>query len=169
MRSKDSQDDHKRTEPPYWEGAGYTVANKKPVPSVDNERLLYVDCDDTLVLWDLSSYPEAEFPRIELNCWGPVMLAKHEKNINLVKKFAKLGYGIIVWSQTGAEWAETVARAVGIDDIATLYLTKPRYHLDDLPANAWMGERLYRDAKTGESIPRSNSPGHRNQSSPGVD
>ena len=128
-----------------------------------NERLLYVDCDDTLVCWDLSSYPPEEFPRIELDCWGPVMLVKHEKNINMVKKFALLGYGIVVWSQTGSEWAETVSKAVGIDDLVTAYLTKPRYYLDDLPCAQWMGERLYRDAKTGESIPRGNIPGHRDQ------
>ena len=116
----------------------------------DNERLLYVDCDDTLVLWDLSSYPDK--PRLELDCWGPVELVKHDKNINLVRKFAKLGYGIVVWSQTGAEWAQRVSEAVGISDIVTLYLTKPRYYLDDLPCQAWMGERLYRDPRTGESV-----------------
>lgn len=110
---------------------------------------MYVDCDDTLVMWNISSYPT--LPHIELDCYGPVVLAPNQKNINLVKKFKKLGYSIIVWSATGADWAEAVSKALDLDGIVSLYLTKPSYYLDDLPSNQFMGQRLWRDPITGET------------------
>ena len=118
---------------------------KTPVKS---DKMIYVDCDDTLVMWDLSKYPDLR--TVELSCYGPVTLRVNDKNVNLVKKLAKLGYSIVVWSQTGWEWAEAVSKAVGIAEHSVLYLTKPRYHLDDLPSSAWCGDRLWRDPVSGK-------------------
>lgn len=114
-----------------------------------SHKVITVDCDDTLVMWDLSKYPELE--RIELDCYGPVMLALNQKNINLVRKLSKLGYEIIVWSQTGYDWAQAVGKATGLDDIVSLYMTKPRYYVDDLESKIWIGDRLWRDPVTGNS------------------
>jgi hypothetical protein len=110
---------------------------------IGTDRTLYVDCDDTLVMWNLSEYPD--HGRIKVSCFGyDTLLVPNEKNIRLVQKFAKLGYTVIIWSQTGAEWAEAVADAVGLHPYATAFLAKPRYYLDDLPCQAWCGERLWR-------------------------
>lgn len=120
---------------------------------IDNERLIYSDSDDTLVMWDVSKYHDV-LPiedLIEIDCFGYVSkVYKNTKQINLIKKLAKLGYGVIIWSQSGAEWAEAVGKAVGLDEYTLLYTTKPRYHIDDLPAEAWMGTRLWRDPVTGK-------------------
>lgn len=77
-------------------------------------------------------------------------LNKHQININLLDKLYRLNYALIFWSATGAEWAELVCKAFDIDYMASLYLTKPRYYIDDLPCQAWMGERIYKDPVTGE-------------------
>lgn len=114
-----------------------------------SHKVVTVDCDDTLVMWNISEYPT--LPRIELDLCGPAILAVNQKNVNLVTKLAKLGYTIIVWSQTGWDWAETVCTKLGIDPIVSLYLTKPRYYVDDLESHVWMGERLWRDPVTGEN------------------
>jgi len=116
--------------------------------SVKNDKLLYVDCDDSLILWNLSKYPK--FPKVTINTVkGPCILAVHKKNINLLIKFAKLGYGIVLWSGSGYRWAEKVAKAVGIDQYVDIYLCKPQYYLDDFPCQYWMGTRIYRDPVTG--------------------
>ncbi len=113
---------------------------------VENEKLLYVDCDDTLILWDKSEYSEE--PKVLIECYEePASVVVHKKNVNLVRKFYLLGYGIIVWSATGSKWAKAVGHAVGIDSMVTAYLTKPRYHLDDKPCATWMGENVYRSMK----------------------
>lgn len=112
-----------------------------------NEKLLYIDTDETLAVWDQDSYAE-DVPEVTVNCYGvDASLQPHLANIKVIRKFHKLGYGIIIWSATGAEWAEAVSKAVGIDDLVTLYLTKPRYHMDDRPAPEWMGENVFRSSK----------------------
>lgn len=115
-----------------------------------NEKLLMVDCDDTAVLWDTSSYSDLE--TVDVLCYGRIsVLKKHQKNINLVIKFAKLGYGIIMWSQTGAEWAEAVGIAIGLDHYVLQYLTKPRYYLDDMDCTHWMGTRIWRNPRKNQA------------------
>lgn len=116
---------------------------------IDSHKVVTVDMDDTIVMWNLSDYPD--LPRIKLDCYGPAELVPNTKNINLVRKLYKLGYTIIAWSQTGFEWAHAVSKAVGLDDVVSLYMTKPRYHVDDLPSTVWMGDRLWRDPVTGNS------------------
>lgn len=120
---------------------------------IENEKLIYCDIDDTVILWDLSKYnnvlPESDL--VTINSYGlESVVYKNQKNINLLHKLYKLNYGIILWSQTGAKHAAAVAEALGLDDIVLQYQTKPRYHIDDLPADAWMGTRLWRDPVTGE-------------------
>jgi len=117
---------------------------------IENERLLYCDCDDTLVQWDISKYPELE--DVDVTCYGYTTPLKiNRKNINLIEKFVKLGYGIVVWSQSGADWAEAVSKAIGIGQFVEGYLTKPRYIMDDMPVDAWIGENVFRDPVTGKS------------------
>lgn len=113
---------------------------------VENEKLLYVDTDDTIGMWNLSDYPAKG--RVYVSCYNHITtIVPNQKNINLVKKFIKLGYGIVAWSATGAEWAKAVFTAVGLDEYVTIYLTKPRYYLDDVECTEWMGQRIYRDNK----------------------
>lgn len=117
---------------------------------IDSERVVMVDTDDTVCLWDLSEYPDKD--RVILNCFGSkAELVPHEKNINTLRKFHKLGYTIIMWSATGAKWAACVAKAVGIEDIVTLVISKPRYYFDDIDCKEWMGPRLWRNPRTGEA------------------
>jgi hypothetical protein len=116
----------------------------RPVPPSE-DRTLYVDCDDTLIMWNLSDYGD-ETPRLTVNVWGPADVIPNQKNINTVRKFALLGYTIILWSKTGAKWARAVGQATGLDPLVTAYLTKPTYYLDDMEAAEWLGPRLWRAA-----------------------
>lgn len=113
------------------------------------EKIVMVDCDETLVNYNLSDFPD--FPTIELQGREPIRVVVNRKNVNLIRKLYKLNYDIVIWSATGANWAETVAKGVGLDDVAALYMSKPRYYVDDLDSSKFMGPRLWRDAITGKS------------------
>lgn len=115
---------------------------------IGSEKNYMVDVDDTLCMWNLSQYPD--LPREEIDCYGHIsVVCFNQKNINLAKKLQKLGYHLIVWSQSGADWAEAVANKAGLTGVD--FMTKPRGYLDDLPADVWMGDRLWRHPITGES------------------
>ncbi len=107
-----------------------------------------VDVDDTLVLWDISEYPETA--RIEVKgANGMVELVPHQKNINTLIKFWKLGYTVNVWSASGWGWALSVVAALELSPFVNQVGCKPLYYFDDKPCEKWMGDRVYRDPKTG--------------------
>ncbi len=115
---------------------------------IKSDRTVMVDCDDTLVLWDISNYPGG--PHVSVDCYGHVSyLVPHEKNLKLLRKFAKLGYRIVVWSASGYEWAESVVNTLHISDIVDTCMSKPRYYFDDIPCQEWMGPRIWRQPVTG--------------------
>jgi FMN phosphatase YigB (HAD superfamily) len=117
--------------------------------TIQSDRTVMVDCDDTLVLWDKSEFPMEEF--IEIECYGTsAVVVPHRKNLNTLLKFHKLGYRIVVWSASGWEWAENVVKALKLEDIVDTCMSKPRYYFDDLPCQEWMGPRIWRDPKSGE-------------------
>lgn len=110
-----------------------------------------VDCDETLVMADLSDYDEKDYIEIPFSeRAGPIKVVVNQKNVNTVMKLAKLDYDIIIWSKTGAEWARRVAEITGLDTVAVAYAAKPNFYMDDLEADKWMGSRVWRDPKEGK-------------------
>lgn len=124
------------------------MENERP----EFKKPVFIDCDDTLVLWDVSKYEKTATP-ICSEFFPPehITLVPHQKNINLLKKFAKLGYDVIVWSQTGSDWAREVVNILGLEKYVTAYAAKPNFYLDDLPCTAWMGTQVWRDPLKEES------------------
>lgn len=107
---------------------------------------LFVDVDDTLLLHDLSEYPNK--PRINISCNGRDFVGiPHEKNINMLIKFYKLGYEITVWSKTGKEWAREVSFMLNVNRYVTTYLKKPDFIMDDKAPSEWIGPNVYRSPK----------------------
>lgn len=117
------------------------------VPKINKEivgqKTLYVDCDETLVMEDLSQFPNhKKLDLLYVN--GPITVVPNQKNINLLTLFYKLGYTILVWSQTGSDWARTVCEGLNIDHMVAAYLTKPMFYIDDKPIETWVGPRRWR-------------------------
>lgn len=109
---------------------------------------IYIDVDSTLCFaaCDLSDAQKALAMPWTVYCFGRnIRVYPHKQNIEVVGKLWDRGYTLIVWSRSGAPWAEAVSKALGIDQMVSLYAKKPMYYLDDLPANEWMGERIYRE------------------------
>jgi FMN phosphatase YigB (HAD superfamily) len=97
------------------------------------ERVAYVDCDDTLILWEPNKYKHNPEEVVNMHDeWGSFPVLPHKLNIEFVKKLKTQGYGIIIWSAAGAEWAERVVQKLGLEEIADFVTAKPEIALDDL-------------------------------------
>jgi predicted phosphatase len=94
---------------------------------------IYFDVDDTLVLWDEGyGNPTLHPEGVELELYGSTYkLRPHWKHIELLKKFKKEGYLIVVWSAAGQDWVEEVVRKLDIAEFVDYKLSKPTYFVDD--------------------------------------
>lgn len=108
-----------------------------------SNKVVAIDTDDTLIAWNLSEYPAEGQITVKYKKRS-VTVYPMSKNINLLRKFAKLDYEIIVWSATGADWAATIVKALGLENEVTVCMTKPRYYFDDQKADEWM-MKVYRE------------------------
>jgi phosphoserine phosphatase len=97
---------------------------------------------------DLSAYPLIS--RVAVECNGRTFVGcVNTKNVNLLTKFYKLGYDVIVWSKTGSSWARAVVEALQLTEYVSHCLSKPDFIMDDQDVSRWIGPRCYRDPKTG--------------------
>lgn len=112
---------------------------------IENETLVYFDCDDTLVMWS----ERFAFPgegKIELE--DPydnslVHLFPHERHIKLLKDYKARGYTVVVWSAAGYRWTNTIVKTLGLEEYVDYCQSKPIKFVDDLPAANILGERVY--------------------------
>jgi len=107
-----------------------------------------VDIDSTLVMWDISKYPDCR--RITVNVVDPsnplydTSLAVNQKNVNLAIKLAKIGYALHFQSRSEHLWVAAILEKLDLIKYATSIRTKPLYYIDDKSADGWM-ERLWRN------------------------
>ncbi len=64
-------------------------------------------------------------------------------NIQLLRDMHARGRFIIVWSAGGYQWAESVVRALGLEQYVHLIIEKPIAYVDDLDASQFMGQRIF--------------------------
>lgn len=112
---------------------------------IDNEVIVACDVDDTLVMWS-NQYTQPHEGAMAFN--DPydktvVYLKPHKRHIALLKKYKGRGFRIKVWSAGGAQWAASVVRTLGLEDIVDDVETKPAKYIDDLQANEVLGVRIY--------------------------
>jgi hypothetical protein len=107
-----------------------------------------IDCDDTLVMWDLPDGMKINDDRlITVRCRGyEERCLPNKYNINLLKKYATRGHAVVVWSGGGADWAEAVVSTLGIGEYVDVIMGKPQYFIDDVAdPKKWMGKHGYFD------------------------
>ena len=85
--------------------------------------VIYVDVDDTMI----RSFGTKRMPMQHV--------------INAVRNLHAQGHVLYCWSSAGADYAKTSAEEVGLGDVFTAFLPKPRILLDDLPPEKWPGYR----------------------------
>lgn len=114
---------------------------------VENGHVVCFDVDDTLIkwLWDQFEIEQlrAEGALLVMEKNGESVAVKPiQEHIELIKRYKVKGKFIIVWSQSGYQWVSEVVKALGIDHLVDLCLTKPEKYVDDLKADEWM-EHVY--------------------------
>lgn len=92
-----------------------------------DNKTLFVDVDDTLVIWEGEKY------------------RAHKKHVELIKRFAKRGQSVVVWSAGGYKWAHRIVRELGLRRYVKLVMAKPQWYVDDLRADEILPEvnRIY--------------------------
>ena len=81
---------------------------------------IFIDVDETLVAWHCTYFKPMQ------------------NNIDSLIRHAERGHYVVVWSAGGHEWAARVVKELGLADYVDLVMTKPRWYLDDMPADSWM-------------------------------
>lgn len=118
--------------------------------TVEQNKIWQFDVDDTLILWNKSELPDSE-PLVLMGPKGhTVKVHSHQKNINLLKKLAKVGWYIRVHSGSGWEWAKLVVEALGLCDYVDEITSKPLGNTDDKPIGSDLAFNVYRDPTTGK-------------------
>jgi predicted HAD superfamily phosphohydrolase YqeG len=90
---------------------------------IKSDKCLFVDVDDTLVIWEGSSY------------------RPHFKHIEMIKRFHNRGQPVIVWSAGGWAWAARVVKELNLESYVTQVMSKPSWFIDDLPSSVFMPEQ----------------------------
>lgn len=108
---------------------------------IDNESVVCFDVDDTLILWE-----QELITGLQITCpydGAKFIVRPHEGHIKLLKNHKARGHKIIVWSQSGYQWAEAVVNALRLSEYVDFIMTKPRTYVDDLPVQEWLQDRVY--------------------------
>lgn len=111
---------------------------------VDIESTIFVDCDDTLVMWGIKAKKGQKLIAITNPHDGTQdYLAPHKGHIKILKDRKARGSHIVVWSAGGFAWAAAVVKALGLESYVDQVMTKPHAYIDDKYAAEFMGERIY--------------------------
>lgn len=117
---------------------------------VRNDRLVYFDCDDTLVMWDHPDrdralyFPDPNYVTSMYSQGDPgYHLVPHRKHISKLKGYHRSGWFVVVWSAAGPEWAKSVVDTLNLRDFVSLVIGKPTVCYDDLPTGEGIGPRRY--------------------------
>ena len=98
---------------------------------LNNQNIVCFDVDDTLIIYDK---PEHIEDIVTFSCpyTGKTVTAyPHKSHAIFIKQQHARGRFVIVWSNAGADWAETVVRTLGLSDYVHLVMTKPIMVVDD--------------------------------------
>jgi hypothetical protein len=113
------------------------------------ERVVYTDCDDTLIMWEQFKDSDELYDALEIEPGFKVY--PNYKNIEFILKLKHQGYGVVIWSAAGSEWAEKVTKLLGLEEVADFVMAKPEICLDDLlDAKRIIKSVVWLDPNTGE-------------------
>ena len=103
----------------------------------------FFDVDDTLVMWSIPQQWNGDLVTVKCRDFADT-LVPNPHNIKLLKKMAARGHAIVVWSGGGADWAEAVVKALGLEEFVDVVTGKPTYYIDDIAGSReWIGKHGY--------------------------
>jgi hypothetical protein len=108
----------------------------------------YYDVDDTLIIYSPKSQQEQTFPKqhFEFEILGEkydFYAHVHTLHLKYLRRKAKSGMPIVVWSASGALWAEKIVEALGLTEFVDIVMGKPLNVIDDMDPVHWLPQRVY--------------------------
>lgn len=123
---------------------------------INNDQVVVVDVDDTLVMWnedsDIYMPGEGKVELVDPYNNGMYFLLPHKEHIKLIQKYKSQGYTVIVWSAGGCLWANEVVSKLGIRNMVDFVMSKPIKYVDDLKAAEILGNRVYIPFKAKDKV-----------------
>lgn len=111
----------------------------------DKKSIVTFDVDETLIMWNKDSEDTVEVT-LEGEDGFTEVFTPHREHIKMLKDFKKVcRYTVVVWSQSGWDWALAVVKALDLEKHVDVVMSKPSRHVDDLPSELWMGQRIYKE------------------------
>lgn len=110
------------------------------------DKYTYFDVDDTLIMWDyyMKDGP-ADLLVQMVEPWehGHILtLVKNPLCIAAIIDAKERGETVVVWSQSGAEWAEEAVTKCGLTGFVDLCISKPHKWYDDISAEKIFTDRI---------------------------
>ena len=105
------------------------------------EPLVAFDIDDTLVSWE--AYGQFKEGMVEFEdpaTGGSLWLEVIWEHVEAIKSHHVRGHTIVLWSAGGADWAEEVAKKLGIRKYVHAFMSKPNWYYDDIPSSEFLPE-----------------------------
>lgn len=109
---------------------------------IRSRRIFPFDVDDTLVIWDAPAEERTLVVKCPYSDNSFFYLKPNFPMVELLKTKSARGHHIIVWSQSGEEWADAVIKALGIENYVHQTSDKFNEYADDLPVQAWAETRV---------------------------
>ncbi len=109
---------------------------------IENQMIVLVDIDDTLVMWDSPTKPGLN--KVEVWYGDEIKyLTPHRPNIDLIKEYKNRGFYLIAHSANGAIHAARAIKALDMESYFEICMTKCAKIVDDRPVEDWIGARVY--------------------------
>jgi hypothetical protein len=101
--------------------------------TIKSDKIIFCDVDDTLLFW--GNNPDEYDTQFTDPRDGEVFFCR--PNWALVKKLKKhkqiSKMPIVVWSQSGWQWAEAAVKLLDLEDTVDIVCSKPYKYYDDIP------------------------------------
>lgn len=110
---------------------------------IRSDQLLVCDVDGTIILWPsqaelLAANPDSLIAFEDPYDGATRQVLAHAPNIKILKDRKLRGCTVIVWSQSGYEWAAEAIRVLGLEQYVDYVASKPFMALDDLAPAHWL-------------------------------
>ena len=112
--------------------------------TITNDLALFFDVDNTLIRY-ASMKSEWAVEVHDAQTCNTFYVHPIEQHILILKRAKSRGRQIIVWSAGGSKWAETVVKALGLEELVDYCMSKPEVVCDDTPLKDWKTVNLFID------------------------
>jgi len=129
---------------------------------IPGNAILYVDVDDTLIMWSPDEnllamhgieiecpggmYPDEDGNMVPGPSWTAKVLP-HRVHVSQIMKHKARGHTVVVWSAGGVQWAEAAVKALKLERYVDVVICKPTWAYDDMPPDRILPKIQWKEDK----------------------